>query len=108
MNEIEKRLADLEKYFADWQRHQLTNAKENDARELALYTIVSELAQRLGLSSAEVRQHYKIRTAWMLDRLLQKVESKEPTVAAEIDKRKIDEVPTADGYPPLFPPASPT
>jgi hypothetical protein len=103
----EERLAFLEERFAEWQRLYLINAKQDHAGQLALFSMVAEMAEQLGLSHSEVHRHYKTRRAWMLDRLLRKVESKDPSVAADIDERKIGDVPTSGGYPPLFPPTSP-
>jgi hypothetical protein len=81
----------------------LANDKFSDARFFALYSIVMDLAKREGISPEEFARHHKKREQHFHERLLQKVEDRDPTLAAEIDKRSIDSVPTSDRYPPLFP-----
>jgi hypothetical protein len=85
----------------------LSNDQMEDARTVTLYSLVQELAERAGISTAEFHRHYQIRCRWWHDYFLRKAENMDPSLAAELDTRAIDECDVSGNYPPLFGPPPP-
>ena len=75
----------------------------HDASHAALHAIVKELAIRAGLSEDEFQRNFDARRNHYHDRFLKGIEDLYPHRAAEFDDRALPDVPTAPGFPPLFP-----
>jgi hypothetical protein len=72
-------------------------------RDQALLSIVQELAERLGISEEQFDAAYEERSAYFLDQVLLGIEQKHPRVAAEWDRRELDELPAGRFQPLPFP-----
>ena len=110
---LEARVEALKKGL-EWQQaidtEDLKGEQMTDAQFMALYSIVMELAERLGLSSDSFSKHYQTRFRWWHDHYLRRVEDSNPALAAEIDPRSVSDSDVSPTYPPLFdsPPPSQT
>lgn len=108
---IEERLATLEQLVStlcETNTIDLANEQTDDARLMALYSIVLELAERAGVSESEFQQHFETRFRWWHDYYLRKAEDVSPSRAAEIDTRAISDCEVSAEYPPLFGPPPPS
>jgi hypothetical protein len=102
---IESRLKLVEELLAAMSERDtidLTTEQMDDARVMALYTIVQELAENAGIPQEEFLRHYETRFRWWHDYYLVKAEDVNPQRAAAIDPRSIDESDVAPTYPPIF------
>lgn len=106
MSDIESRLTALESAVAQTKPPSLENARDTftlRAEYHALYSLVMDLAERLGVRRVDVLRHHDIRTRYYRDRLLALVENVSPERAAELDARNQAMDPPIEGYyPPLF------
>jgi hypothetical protein len=85
----------------------LVGEKKDRAHFLALQSIVRELAGHAGIHPQRFLKHYLLRQTYFHDRLLRRLEDQSPSLAARIDARDQEQVPLAEGYPPLFSPKHP-
>jgi hypothetical protein len=99
-----RNILNLLQRFEEAELQRMANEKRHDADFAALYSIMRELAGQAGISSEKFSQHFQLRQAVFLERLLLRAKKKDAGLAARIDRRSQDEIPTADGYPPLFSP----
>jgi hypothetical protein len=76
---------------------------KNNARFLALESIVEELAVREGVSASQLSKHIEERARVYLDQILRTASDTEPNMAGQIDDRPLDDIPESDSFPPLFP-----
>ena len=74
----------------------------NLARLQALKTLVYELGVHAGISKEDMKKHIQDRIRVCHDVLLSALESKDQATAANLDLRRIDEIPT-EKCNPLFP-----
>lgn len=105
MSGIESRLKLVEELLkAMTQRDMidLANEQMDDAKVMALYTIVQELAENAGIPQEECLRHYETRFRWWHDYYLRRVEDVSPERAAEIDPRAVADADVEPTYPPLF------
>jgi len=103
---IEERVADLESFIAIFDKFNTSNkAREQleNAKSMALGSMILELATQAGLSREAASRHYDTRTQFYHDVLLRIAEDVSPRRSAELDKRSLHSIPTEDGFPPLFP-----
>jgi hypothetical protein len=70
------------------------------ARDQAMFSIVQEIAERMGVSEEQFDAAFAERSAYFLDQVLLGIEQKHPRVAAEWDRRELHELP-AGKFPPL-------
>lgn len=115
MEEIEeKRLAFCEKRLDDFsdllvKRSEIRTLEDaaglvDEARFMALYSIVLDLAQRAGVEKDDFTKHYQTRLHWWHDWKLKEREKLDPASSAQVDLRTLDEVPTSDYYSSIFDP----
>jgi len=106
MSDIENRLIALESAVAQTKLHSVESAQDAltlRAEYHALYSLVADLAERLGVRAVDVLRHHDIRTRYYRDRLLALIENKSPSRAAELDARnEAMDFPVEGYYPPLF------
>ena len=107
MQDIQARLAHVEHAVAALARTDGVKAAaevSTQARYHALEFVVRELAERCGVEGEKFDDYLKRVTRWHHQQLLQKAEALNPSMAAELDNRKPDELEGADELPPpLFP-----
>lgn len=105
--DLERRLEEVEAALRSF--NQLDNARMSaeamrDAKFMALYTLVQDLAVSAGISLGDFQSHYQQRLGfWLSDRLSQ-IESIDPALAALIDPRDLEEVNADSTYPDIFDP----
>jgi hypothetical protein len=97
--DIEKRLSDLEKLAREQTNRKLLTAATLDALRQGL----QEVCARLGLSEEQFSPRFQAVAQWYYDRLLGKASDAAPNLAGEIDTRTIDQVPTDELLPHIFP-----
>jgi hypothetical protein len=68
-----------------------------------LYQSLQEISTRLGLSEEEFVLRFQKAARWHYDRHLQKASDSAPTLAARIDVRDPDQIPTETTPPRIFP-----
>lgn len=104
--DIEARIAELEE-LSDIQESSRTATMQSgfwhSAEFAALKSVVRELALQAGVSCNAFDEHMKLRQKVFHDHFLRKLEDFSTRRSAELDDRTLDEVPTTDGFPPLFP-----
>jgi len=71
------------------------------AEKMAMKTLVAELAMNAGITEERFVEALDERRRFFLDQLFQ--DSGEDGFTAKMDDREIDEIPTNEGYTPLFP-----
>ncbi len=81
------------------QRHKILR----EARFQALWSLTQEIGEHLGIDGERFLQHFEGRVRFYQDRNLQIAENISPSLAAQIDGRDPNEVPTEEFPPPLFP-----
>jgi hypothetical protein len=106
LNAVEELVRSLDKLSTT----DLAYDQTNSADFMALYSIVAEMAEQLGLSPEQFLEHFRGRFRWWHDHYLRRVEDVSPGHAAEIDARSIAESDVPRTYPPIFdrPPTSPS
>lgn len=107
MTQLEQRIAKLEalqKVNSDFAIPKQRASDKSAAAFLALRSFVFDLVIRAGASPEHVDSCWKERIKYFLDQLRTDAEGIDPGLAAEIDDRSPDEVPTSEIYQPLFPP----
>lgn len=75
-----------------------------DAKFLALYSIVQDLAVTGGVNLEDFQTRYENRIQFWLARRLSQIEAVNPALAALIDRRDLDEVNADSTYPDIFDP----
>ena len=109
-NEIEnlqarvKALEELIHSMVGLNTQDFVNEKMDDAKVMAIYSMVQDLAEKAGVPTDEFLKHYEIRFRWWHDYYLRKAESISPAFAAEIDPRTIEEAGVSESYPSIFEP----
>lgn len=105
--QLEKRIAELEDLVSSMCKlntAELVNEQLDDAKVMAIYSVVLDLACHAGVSSENFLKHYEIRFRWWHDYYLGKVEEKSASLAAEIDLRSLSECNVEPTYPSIFDP----
>lgn len=105
--DLEGRLSEVEAALTSF--HQLDNARmaadaRKDAKFMALYSIVQDLALSAGINEDDFLKHYQARIQFWLGARLSQIESIDPALAALIDQRDPDEVTADSTYPDIFDP----
>ena len=107
---MEQRIAAIEQSV---KRHDEVNANvareqfRNHARHMAVFTMVQEIAARLGVSEESFHHYYDERVKYYHAAALRQLEDESPGIAARVDTRRPEEVSTGESYPPMhFPPHS--
>lgn len=111
MSNIEDRLLLLEKIVMGMDEREtvrMSNGLMDDAMAMALYSIVSELAQAAGISSDAFFQHYQIRFRWWHDYYLRHAEDLSSGLAASLDPRTIEQANVPLTFSSIFGPPSST
>ncbi len=104
--DLARRLGEIEPIIEsveETMRHHLSIFQKDYASVVALYSIVSELAQHKGISAAEFDNNFRKRWDICYDRELRKQEDQSPELAALMDERDLSSIPTDEPFPPLFP-----
>lgn len=104
---LRQRIENLEKLvysLNDLNTSEIGTDKLDDANFMALYSIVSEMAEKQGVDSKAFLSHFSARFRWWHDRSLREIEEISPDLAAKIDKRSIAECDVDPTYPPIFDP----
>ena len=102
---IEQRLSQADAVKADQSaagHRKISSEIRDTAKLLALRSLVQELAVTAGVSPERADSIFHRRTLYYLDCLHQMTERKDAGLAAHTDDRKLNEVPTDDGFPALF------
>lgn len=105
MATTEQRLAELERLVSgmiDWQTASSRTEQMDDAKAMALFSIVQELSERSGISLEAFHAHYETRFRWWHDYYLREAENVSPGLAAELDTRTLEQSDVSERYPPLF------
>ena len=95
----EKELTDN---HTEWQRDRGIHIRL-EAQIQALVSILGELAAHVGASQERVAVCFRERFEHFQDQRLQQMEGASPDLAAHIDTRVSGEIPTEQGFRPLFP-----
>jgi len=109
IEELEKRLDDLrELVFNLSDRNEQRDKTElmEQAKVSAIYSIALDLADRAGVSSEAFSKHYEVRFRWWHD-YLREVEALNPSLAAELDPRSVEQAEVGKLYPSIFDPPPP-
>jgi hypothetical protein len=80
------------------------NEMIDDARVMAIYSIVLELAERAGVDRDAITKHFASRQRWWHDYFLRRAEDVSPERAAELDPRTIEQAGVSQTYPSIFDP----
>lgn len=107
IEQLQERVAKIEaniKSLSDLSAMNATNNITDDARVMAIYSIVQELAIKAGVTPEDFAAHYRIRYRWWHDHYLRHLEDASPAAAASMDQRSIEEASVPVAYPPLFDP----
>jgi hypothetical protein len=105
MNPLEQRLELLEKLVSslcDLNTADSRNELMDDAKVMAIYSIVQELAEKAGVDSERFLKHYEIRFRWWHDYYLRRAEDSSPALAAELDPRTLAQAAVSPTYPSIF------
>lgn len=107
---LEQRIEQLELAFqhslSEGTKIKLSEARttmEMKAKNDVLTSMVAEVCIHLGISKERFLQHLQGRYAQALDRRLKGAQAVDDGISAALDTRGLHEVPTEEGYPPLFP-----
>lgn len=102
-DDLESRVTKLEELLTEQTNARLMQAAFLDALRQGLQEVLarSEISEELFL------QRFRAVANWYYDRLLQKASDAAPNLAGEIDTRTIDQIPTSERPPALFPPDDP-
>jgi chemotaxis regulatin CheY-phosphate phosphatase CheZ len=95
---FEKELNDI---HLEWQRDRGWQIRL-EAQVKSLVSVLGELASQSGVSPAHVAACFRERFVYFQDQHLQKTEATSPDLAAHIDTRVPGEIPTEQGFRPLF------
>lgn len=105
LQNIEQRLAAAEAAKADANSagpRKIARGIRGKAKQLALRSMVLELAVSAGVSPEHADAILQRRSLYFLDCLHRMAESRDAGVAAQADDRSLEEIPTDDGFPALF------
>jgi hypothetical protein len=106
LQDLQERVAALERQHAVEEtqapQHLELLSSEHAMRE-ALLQFTQEIAAREGLDVALFVARFEAAKEWHRDRFLQMIEHVDPNIAAEIDGRKIRDIPTESLPPCIFP-----
>lgn len=80
----------------------IAKSERDEARFLALYSIVQELAERAGVTREDLRRHFEVREEFWHAKRLEEVERNNPSLAARIDLRSASQDAAPPPYPPIF------
>jgi hypothetical protein len=97
--EIEERLNHLEEAVRKQTNVKLMTAATLDALQQGL----QEACAQLGVSEEQFLPRFQAAAQWYYDRLLGKASDAAPNLAGEIDTRTIDQIPTDERPPHIFP-----
>lgn len=100
---LAERIHELEMDRADDARKRLELLAGDHAMREALLQFTQELAARDGFSVELFVARFEAASHWHRDRFLRTVEGIDPDLAAQIDKRKLTDVPTEDLPPCILP-----
>jgi hypothetical protein len=104
MNEdFEKRLAHIEKVLVGQAVSKVEEKINENAKVMTLWSLVKELAEHEGISPEDLNTHYNLRYKFHQAEALGDAEDQNPELAAAVDTRPQQSVPTGEPYPPLFP-----
>ena len=93
---------ELESIHTEWQRDRGRYIRL-EAQVEALVSLLGELASLSGVSPDHVAACFRERFLHFQDQKLQETEKASPDLAAHIDTRASGEIPTHEGFRPLFP-----
>ena len=93
---------ELESIHVEWQRDRGRYIRL-EAQVEALVSLLGELASQSGVSAEHVASCFRERFVHFQDQRLQETEKASPDLAAHIDTRVSGEIPTNEGFRPLFP-----
>ncbi len=102
---LEQRISQLEASVSnleDCNRGNVTAFMRMKAQNSAAHSLLFEVTEMHGLPTDVISEHFRVRTAYYLDRLLCDAEKASPQLGAVLDDREEEEVPEFNGYPPLF------
>jgi hypothetical protein len=105
ISDCEQRIATLEAKVSDLEncnRGNVTALMRVKAHASAVYSLLAEVTERHGFPPEAIGVHFRLRSAYYLDRMLSDAEKANPMLGAVLDDRLVEEVPEFDGYPPLF------
>ena len=105
LQHLEQRLSQSEALNADHgaaDHRKISGGIRDTAKLLALRSLVQELAVSAGVSPERADSTFQRRTLYYLDCLHQMTERKDAGLAAQIDDRNLEEVPTDHAFPALF------
>lgn len=97
--DIEKRLSDLENLAREQTNGELLTAATLDALRQGL----QEVCAQLGVSEEHFLPRFQATVRWYYDHLLRTASDAAPNLAGEIDTRTIDQIPTDERPPRIFP-----
>ena len=80
----------------------MANEKMENAKTMALYSIIQDLAANAGVSDESFLMHYKTRFRWWHDYYLRQIEDTNPSLAGTLDTRALDQVFVDQSYPSIF------
>lgn len=107
MNQLETRLKNLENLVSSLLELNNADAKiemMDNAKVMAIYSIVQELAEKAGIPPDSFLKHYETRFRWWHDYYLRQAEDISPARAAALDPRTSGQCAVDATYPPIFDP----
>lgn len=99
MSDLETRLSQIEQLVRELAASAVTDASKNyrdDAEKLAIADMLILVAARSGLSRDEFVAAFDARFKFRHDMLLRGLEDQDPSIAAMLDQRDIEDVDTTD------------
>jgi hypothetical protein len=106
-DDLQERLASLEDLVHTLAQNNTASSRLeiiNDAKVSAIYSIVLELAEHLGVNPAQFFRHYETRFRWWHDYYLRQAEDVSPEISGLLDPRTIEQASVSEVYLPLFDP----
>jgi len=104
---IEERIEALEKLmegFDELTTAEMRNKLLGDAKVMAIYSFVEELAAKADVSPENFLKHYELRLRYWHDYFLRQAEDLSPGHAAELDWRTLEQSAVTGPYPSMFDP----
>ena len=106
LESLSKRLESVESYVAKQlnQRDTRVSLRILDGtRSDTLQQALKEVSAQLGFSKEQFLSRFQEAARWHYDRRLQKASDSAPNLSARIDDRDLDQIPTDESPPQIFP-----
>lgn len=97
-----KRIDNLAQNHCDMIKWVMAAMHHNHIHEQIIYSVLRDIVVRMGATDEQFFGCLNARFNYFQDKLLLEAEIDHPRMAADLDTRKIDEIPDSTELPPLF------